>query len=171
MMILSTGQVFRQKMPEYSLAQALLITLMAAPNRSTSRHLKARLNQYLKTQAEIAVNRGVKFANKELVMNISGKLSQLAITFAVLVTLSAAADMEIDPNWHRFSTQIDFIDSPARLMVAGDRQFTVPFNTPIYSHTGKSTAISNLREDDKIWLYLKKSGENGFQVKRIEQIK
>ena len=82
-----------------------------------------------------------------------------------LLSLAAVADSEIDPRWKKYSVNISFIDIEKRLFVASDREFFVPFNTPIYDAQNRPIALANLKLGDRIWLYAEHS--NSKAIKRI----
>ena len=82
-----------------------------------------------------------------------------------LLSLAAVADSEIDPRWQKYSVNISFIDIEKRLFVASDREFFVPFNTPIYDAQNRPIALANLKLGDRIWLYAEHS--NSKAIKRI----
>jgi hypothetical protein len=71
-----------------------------------------------------------------------------------LASMTAVADLEIDPNWRKYSVNIDYIDIKERLFVASDREFFVPFNTPIYDAQNRPIALANLKLGNRIWLYV-----------------
>jgi len=70
-----------------------------------------------------------------------------------LVSLTAVADSAIDPNWQQYRVSISYMDSEKRLFVASDREFFVPFNTPIYDSQDRPIALANIKLGDRIWLY------------------
>ena len=92
----------------------------------------------------------------------------LGLAICLLTSLAMAADQKIDPTWKTLKTTIDFVDPKGRLIVVGDREFKVPFNTPIYDVGDKPIALSNLRVGNPIWVYLDSSRAN---IKRINKLK
>lgn len=82
-----------------------------------------------------------------------------------LLSLAAVADSEIDPRWKKYSVNISFIDIEKRLFVASDREFFVPFNTPIYNPQGSPITLLNLKLGDRIWLYV--DPDNSKAIKLI----
>ena len=97
----------------------------------------------------------------------------LLVTALLLGLHTHAAEPEIDPDWHRYKVALSFIDPIARLVVAGDREFVVPYNTPISNSTGQAIAIANLHQGDRVWLYLDNSivAQGTAEAKRIERVK
>lgn len=88
----------------------------------------------------------------------------LALMLSV-ASLAVVADSEIDPNWKKHRVSVSFIDIEKRLFVASDREFFVPFNTPIYDSQDRPIALVNLKLGDSIWLYVERS--NSKAIKRI----
>lgn len=84
-----------------------------------------------------------------------------------------SAEPEIDPSWDRYRVSLDFIDKEKRLIVASDREFLVPFNTPIYNSKQRAIAIDNLQQGHRVWLYVDsaKPSDGLPEAKRIEQVK
>lgn len=80
-----------------------------------------------------------------------------------LVSLSAAADSEIDPTWKKYRVSISFIDIEKRLFVASDREFFVPFNTPIYNPQDRPIALANVKLGDRIWLYVDRGNSKAIK--------
>jgi len=109
-------------------------------------------------------------------MNIKGDkaIASLWLVIASLLSMhTSAAEPEIDPDWQSYKVTLSFVDPAARLVVAGDREFSLPFNTPITNSKGQAIAIANLQSGDRVWLYLDNSViDNGpTQARRIERIK
>ena len=101
-------------------------------------------------------------------------ITSLLLVIASLLSLhSSAAEPEIDPDWQRYTLVLSFVDPLARLVVAGDREFTLPYNTPISNSNGQAIAIANLKSGDRVWLYLDNSvtDKGPTQARRIERIK
>ncbi len=71
-----------------------------------------------------------------------------------LISLEAVANSDIDPSWKKHRVSISYIDPEERLFVASDREFFVPFNTPIYNSQGSPISLLNLKLGDRIWLYV-----------------
>ncbi len=93
---------------------------------------------------------------------------------AIMASLQVhSAEPQIDPDWHRYRVSLDFVDSDKRLIVAADREFVVPFNTPIYNTRRQAIAIANLQQGHKVWLYVDntKPSHGLPEAKRIEQVK
>ena len=81
-----------------------------------------------------------------------------------LISLAAAANSEIDPSWKKHHVSISYIDSEKRLFVASDREFYVPFNTPIYNPKGDSIALISLKRGDSIWLYVDRDNSKAIKL-------
>lgn len=103
-------------------------------------------------------------------MNLIRNTARLIFSLAIclLVSTAIAADQKIDPTWKTVKTTVDFVDLEGRLIVVGDREFEVPFNTPIYAVGDKPIALSNVRVGNPIWLYLDSSRA---KIKRIDKLK
>ncbi len=97
----------------------------------------------------------------------------LILLLALLAINGNAAQPEIDPDWQRYKVALSFVDPKARLVVAGDRELSVPYNSPIFNSAGQAIAIANLHPGDRVWLYLDNSviHKGPAQAKRIERIK
>ena len=80
-----------------------------------------------------------------------------------LVSLAAVADSAIDPNWQQYRVSISYMDSEKRLFVASDREFFVPFDTPIYSAQRQAIAMTNLKRGDSIWLYVDRDNSKAIK--------
>lgn len=91
----------------------------------------------------------------------------------LLAVKGHAAEAEIDPDWQSYKVALSFVDPTTRLIVAADREISVPYNTPIFNSAGQAIAIANLRRGDRIWLYLDNSviQSGPAQAKRIERVK
>lgn len=86
----------------------------------------------------------------------------LALIFS-LVPLAAVADSEIDPSWHKYRVSINYIDIEKRLFVASDREFFVPFNTPLYDPQDRPIAFASLKIGDRIWLYVARDNSKAIK--------
>ncbi|MGB2259944.1 MAG: hypothetical protein ACPH4D_02655 [Porticoccaceae bacterium] len=109
-------------------------------------------------------------------MNINGatKIFGGLVLGATMVSIQVySAEPEIDRDWDRYRVSLDFIDRDKRLIVASDREFLVPFNTPIYNSKQRPIAITNLQQGNNVWLYVDNAKpSNGLpEAKRIEQVK
>ena len=97
-------------------------------------------------------------------------IKNIPLLFSLLIgTLAipaAYAEQEIDPNWKSIETSIDFIDVEQRLIVVGDREFEVPFNTYIFNNN-KAAALSALQVGNRVWLHMDSSRSH---IKRIEKL-
>jgi len=81
----------------------------------------------------------------------------------LLISFAAVADSEIDPSWRKHHVSISFIDTEKRLFVASDREFFVPFDTPIYSAQRQAIAMTNLKRGDSIWLYVDRDNSKAIK--------
>ena len=99
--------------------------------------------------------------------NIVAKLV-LSLSSGLLAMPVVAADETIDPMWKSIKTSIDFIDPIQRLIVVGDREFEVPFNTMIFNASDDPIALSSLKQGNRIWLHL---DAKKAHIKRIEKRK
>ena len=91
-------------------------------------------------------------------------VSSLALGL-LMFTSTVSAEQGIDTSWKKYKVSISFIDTEGRLFVASDREFFVPFNTPIYDSQDRPIALVNLKLGDSIWLYVERS--NSKAIKRI----
>ena len=80
-----------------------------------------------------------------------------------LISLEAVADSKIDPSWQKHRLSISYIDPEKRLFVVSDREFFVPFNTPIYNSEGSPIALVNLKLGDSIWLYVERGNSKAVK--------
>lgn len=94
----------------------------------------------------------------------------------VLCSLLAAhsSATEPKPHWQGYKVILSFVDPVARLVVAADRELSVPPNTPIFNSSGQAIAIANLQPGHKIWLYLdnqtvNKSPAQAVYIKLVQQ--
>ena len=89
-----------------------------------------------------------------------------------MITSAVSAEQEIDPSWQQVKTEVDFISQKNRLIVIGDREFSVPFNTYILNTNNQPVALDRLSKGNIVLVYLNrpKSGSRA-EIKRIEIIK
>jgi len=94
------------------------------------------------------------------------------LAISLLIATSAVAEQEIDTNWQKVKTQIDFISQQNRLIVIGDREFSVPFNTYIFNANNQPVALDTLSKGNRILVYLSRP-KNGSpaDIKRIEKLR
>jgi hypothetical protein len=85
-----------------------------------------------------------------------------------MISLETVAEPEADPSWQKYRVGISYIDPEKRVFVASDREFFVPFNTPIDNAQGSPISLINLKLGDSIWLYVDRS--NSKLIKRISLI-
>ncbi len=81
---------------------------------------------------------------------------------------------QIDPTWRLFDVSLSYIDRQQRLIVAGDREFSVPRATKIFNREGRRIRFNDLQAGDNIWLYLSvKANSSGRPVpaERIELVR
>ena len=105
------------------------------------------------------------------IISIVGRVVCLVLGLSVAMS-SVAAEQEIDPKWEKFKTTIDFVSAKQRLLVVGDREFAVPFNTHILNSNNQPVAMSDLHLDETVLVYLYRA-ENGSrpEIKRIVKLK
>ena len=88
-------------------------------------------------------------------MKMITQLTRTALlAISLLIATSAVAEQEIDTNWQKVKTQIDFISQQNRLIVIGDREFSVPFNTYIFNANNQPVALDTLSKGNRILVYL-----------------
>ena len=132
---------------------------------------KVRSNPYWRILVAIVIRLGARSVNGITSRNINMKaIKNIPLLFSLLIgTLAipaAYAEQEIDPNWKSIETSIDFIDVKQRLIVVGDREFEVPFNTYIFNNN-KAVALSALQVGNRVWLHMDSSRSH---IKRIEKL-
>lgn len=89
----------------------------------------------------------------------------LALTLMLsLISLEAVANLEIDPEWKKHRVSISYIDPEERLFVASDREFFVPFNTPIINPQGAPIALLNIKLGDSILLYVDRDNSKSIKL-------
>ncbi|MDA7853060.1 hypothetical protein N9A71_05865 [Porticoccaceae bacterium] len=89
-----------------------------------------------------------------------------------MIASAVSAEQEIDLSWQQVKTEIDFISQNNRLIVIGDREFSVPFNTYIFNAKNQPVALDRLSKGNRVLVYLNRP-KNGSraEIKRIEIIK
>ena len=85
----------------------------------------------------------------------------------LLASISAKAEIPIHPDWQKHRVTISYVDPGKRLFVASDREFSVPFNTPVHNAKNKPIPLSALKVGDTIRLYFDKE-INSKAIKLIE---
>lgn len=123
---------------------------------------------------KMSIHRRLKVFARWLFTSKKTVATAMAVTIATAASVQIiAAEPDIKPNWKKYKVSLDFVDSEKRIIVAGDREFLVPFNTPIYGSDQRAIAVANLRMGTKVWLYLdnRSSNQGMTEAKRIEQVK
>lgn len=105
------------------------------------------------------------------IISIVGRVVCLVLGLLVAMP-SVAAEQKIDPKWEKFKTTIDFVSAKQRLLVVGDREFAVPFNTYILNSNHQPVAMSDLHSGQSILVYLYRAEDgNRPEIKRIVKLK
>ena len=123
---------------------------------------------------KMSIHRRLKVFGRWLFVSTKTLAATMAVTLAMAASVQIiAAEPDIKPDWKKYKVGLDFVDPENRIIVAGDREFSVPFNTPIYNSDQRAIAVANLRAGTKVWLYLdnRSFNEGMTEAKRIEQVK
>ena len=111
--------------------------------------------------------------DKKWIKILIAGLGAVVTALCSLLAVHSSAN-EPKPDWQGYKVTLSFVDPAARLVVAADREMSVPPNTPIFNSSGQAIAIANLQPGHKIWLYLDsqtvtKSPARAVYIKLVQQ--
>ncbi len=103
-------------------------------------------------------------------------MKNLIFALAMLVVatqgIASPGSPDISKSWKMFEPVLDYVDVDERRVVAGDREFSVPMNTPLFDAGGRAIALNRLQVGQQIRVYLDRNSTEPTPVaKRIELLK